>query len=346
MWWHALPAFSHPFIESILVDGELYTIDSQGVNLQPSQSLMFVLRGTSRHNYIYHLYRDTATTVGHTLVGPNVIMYDDLPKGEYTFEVYPEATPVVGISPLSVHVQSSFLQNWWFLPMLMLYLLLLFGVAGYFVLLSRVRSKEKLADLRTDWTNKLHTDIGADLNSVKVRLDGLKRKLEPLEPGVLRRFTKMQEVLDDVQGKLRFFFDLIDTKKNSLHVMLADVEAYAKQNCPLNGMTFECQNKLDREQDYKIDIGRVNKIYLTMKEAMYNCLKYSKAEKAIIRVEAVKEGLQIEVIDNGKGFDPDRPHTGNGLNNLREYAQEGFMDLQIDSTVGKGTTVRMLIPDL
>ena len=77
----------------------------------------------------------------------------------------------------TVDVKGSFMDKWWFVPLLILYLLLLFGSAVYFIMLSNFRNREKLSELRNDWTNKLHNDIGGDLSSVSLRLQTLKRKI-------------------------------------------------------------------------------------------------------------------------------------------------------------------------
>lgn len=239
------------------------------------------------------------------------------------------------------------LGNSTFILLLVFYLLLLIAGAIYFVVLGNFRNKEKLSDLRNDWTNKLHNDIGGDLSSVSLRLDSLKRKLEPLEPEIKNDVLKTYAILNSIQKKLRFVFDLIDPKKSSLHVMLDDVHSFAKENFSIKDISFHYSNQLNPEADYGLDIGRVNKLYLAMKELVNNCVKYSKANNASISIRSIKEGLTIEITDDGIGFDKKASnHQGNGLNNLYQYVEEGCMDMKIDSTPGEGTKISLFVPDL
>ena len=154
------------------------------------------------------------------------------------------------------------------------------------------------------------------------------------------------DILESIQKKLRFVFDLVDPKKDSLQVMLHEIKDFAQENFGLQNMKFQYQNDLPIDQETKLDIGRVNKLYLAMKEVINNCVKSSEASLVQMNIKSVKEGLQIEIIDNGKGFDTQKASTGNGLNNLKQFSQEGFLDINIESEIGKGTKAVIVVPDI
>jgi signal transduction histidine kinase len=51
--------------------------------------------------------------------------------------------------------------------------------------------------------------------------------------------------------------------------------------------------------------------------------------------------MELEVVDDGKGFDPDKPRSGGlGLRNMRERAGLLGGALIVSSTPGKGSIVR------
>jgi signal transduction histidine kinase len=52
----------------------------------------------------------------------------------------------------------------------------------------------------------------------------------------------------------------------------------------------------------------------------------------------------LEVDDDGRGFDPEATHAGNGLGNLRSRALALGGTLEVQSSSGEGATVRVLIP--
>jgi signal transduction histidine kinase len=58
--------------------------------------------------------------------------------------------------------------------------------------------------------------------------------------------------------------------------------------------------------------------------------------------------LRLRVADDGRGFDPAVPHSQGsprfGLATMRERAQSIGADLQIESSPGHGTRVRLDVP--
>ena len=60
-----------------------------------------------------------------------------------------------------------------------------------------------------------------------------------------------------------------------------------------------------------------------------------------ILLEKNKEGISLQVSDNGKGFDLEKVIAGNGLYNLRKRAEELGAVLKINSTLGSGTKIKL-----
>jgi signal transduction histidine kinase len=81
------------------------------------------------------------------------------------------------------------------------------------------------------------------------------------------------------------------------------------------------------------------------REALANCLKHARATEADIRVTATPKEVVLEVVDDGRGFDPAAGHTGHfGLESMRSRADEIGADLLIISAPGRGTVVRVEVP--
>jgi signal transduction histidine kinase len=85
--------------------------------------------------------------------------------------------------------------------------------------------------------------------------------------------------------------------------------------------------------------------YFCCLEAMQNAGKYA-GEGATIRVRVLSEAgrLCLELVDDGKGFDPASTPTGHGFLNMRDRLGATGGDLVVESTPGAGTTVRISIP--
>ena len=80
-------------------------------------------------------------------------------------------------------------------------------------------------------------------------------------------------------------------------------------------------------------------------EAIANALNHSAAAEVRIAVRARgPEGVEINIEDDGKGFDPDAPGPGIGHANMRARAGRLGAGLEIISKPGNGTTIRLTVP--
>lgn len=83
-------------------------------------------------------------------------------------------------------------------------------------------------------------------------------------------------------------------------------------------------------------------LYRICQEALSNAIRHSGATNIDVQLNYADSRIQLQVKDNGKGFDPEKisKHGSNGLSNLRERTQllNGF--LQIISSPEKGTRIR------
>jgi len=86
-------------------------------------------------------------------------------------------------------------------------------------------------------------------------------------------------------------------------------------------------------------------IYRVAEEALTNATKHSHADKVTIRLGFSREReIYLTIQDNGRGFDPAKVLPGNGLLSMEEYVEAMGGKLEVDSTPGQGTTVRVCLP--
>ena len=84
-------------------------------------------------------------------------------------------------------------------------------------------------------------------------------------------------------------------------------------------------------------------LYRIVQECVNNVIKHSGANKLDLSVLRDDEGLQINVQDNGKGFNPQRADEGIGLKNIRSRVQFLKGEVEFDSAVGRGTSVSIFV---
>ncbi len=82
----------------------------------------------------------------------------------------------------------------------------------------------------------------------------------------------------------------------------------------------------------------------TAQEALANVRKHAGAGHTRVTLAYTDVGVALTVADDGRGFDASRPSDGNGLANMRHRARAVGGVLDLESTPGGGTTVRLSIP--
>ncbi|MBY0486003.1 MAG: hypothetical protein K2P85_02245 [Flavobacteriaceae bacterium] len=92
------------------------------------------------------------------------------------------------------------------------------------------------------------------------------------------------------------------------------------------------------------NVVKIN-LYRILQEALQNIEKYAEAKNvAVIMTKTESDELQIEISDDGKGFDTTLKKNGIGLNNMKKRVAELNGKLDIQSALKKGTKINLMIP--
>src|SRR5438552_8638450 len=122
------------------------------------------------------------------------------------------------------------------------------------------------------------------------------------------------------------------------------VGALAKRAEAIKGR-YDIDVRTDVPDEPPIPLDTKQAIYRIAQEALHNLVKHSRAKHASLRLRSDRDALTMEVADDGEGFDPSRSYPGHfGLPSMRERAESGGGELQIESRPGEGTTVRVRVP--
>jgi len=85
-------------------------------------------------------------------------------------------------------------------------------------------------------------------------------------------------------------------------------------------------------------------IYLMYKESLNNIYKHASANNISIRLGFANQLLEMDISDDGAGFDPDHSTYGNGLKNLKARVEKWRGIIRIESAKGEGTFIQISIP--
>jgi signal transduction histidine kinase len=99
-----------------------------------------------------------------------------------------------------------------------------------------------------------------------------------------------------------------------------------------------------------LEVGKQGVVFFIVEEAVNNARKHARADHIWVRMRRKADLLQLEVEDNGVGFDLSAVESSYeqreslGMVNLRERSELVNGVLQIDSARGRGTKISVTIP--
>jgi signal transduction histidine kinase len=87
-------------------------------------------------------------------------------------------------------------------------------------------------------------------------------------------------------------------------------------------------------------------LFITVRELLVNAAKHAHAEQVEVHMVGDADSIQVEVRDDGVGFDPSEGarHDGFGLFSVAERIRSMGGDVEIDAAPGRGTRIRVSVP--
>jgi signal transduction histidine kinase len=192
---------------------------------------------------------------------------------------------------------------------------------------------------------ELHDETCQKLAALGIRLE---TALGAESPEVLReRLTDARtlsgQTLDDIH---RIIFDLRPSVLDDLG-LLAAIHWYAGRQLEARGITTRVDVS---DGELRLPSETETALFRAVQEAINNIARHSRAENALIEITRDAAGLQIEIEDDGAGFDvaevatPTESGRGLGLTGLRERMELLGGTAHVDSSPGDGTRVTLRVP--
>ncbi len=121
------------------------------------------------------------------------------------------------------------------------------------------------------------------------------------------------------------------------------------QALKLLGEEFETRSGVVTVVDVREDVAselasRAADIVQLVREALSNVGRHASATTCRVTLRRTGAGAELEIDDDGIGFDTEAPRTGMGLSNLGERVETLGGSLVIVSILDEGTTVRARLP--
>ena len=207
--------------------------------------------------------------------------------------------------------------------------------------LIQVEKQNEAQNIRQRISRDIHDEVGATLSGVVLFSEIARQKIDPQKDKATGEY--LEHIYSNSKDMLEKMSDIvwaINPKNDSFERIIYKLRTYAMDLCTSKGieLNFKIEEKL--YQSNTAMQTRKN-IYLLIKEAFNNAIKYSLAENIYFSMKTVENFLQIEIRDDGKGFQLNEQPAGNGIINMRSRARELGSELLIESAPGKGTCISL-----
>ncbi|HUQ67290.1 MAG TPA: response regulator [Flavitalea sp.] len=112
----------------------------------------------------------------------------------------------------------------------------------------------------------------------------------------------------------------------------------------LNAAGMKSHILLHDFDECNLDNGRKLALYRVVQEQSNNILKYANADQVRIELKQSKGNIFLNIEDNGSGFNTNEASKGIGLRNIESRISFYSGRVSIQSTAGKGTILKILLP--
>lgn len=275
----------------------------------------------------------------------------DLRPGRYRFEL--EARSHHGVwqeqpVALAFEIYPYFYQAWWF------YFAAVCLTAGLVVLVVvwRVRESRRIHQLERAYAlneqrrqigRDIHDELGASLTHI-VRLSADAGRMASQPDRVQQQTHRIAELAGEAVDQI----GEIVWANNPAFDNLEDLVAYLREYAA--NFFAETRFQVDFKFPDAVPSQPVSGMFrrhlvLVVKEALQNISKHSEASHVSIELGLIPGRLQLSISDDGRGLSAEsRERTGNGLTNMRLRIAELKGNIDILSSPGNGTTLKLEVP--
>ena len=188
---------------------------------------------------------------------------------------------------------------------------------------------------------ELHDVVSQKLFSVVLTAEAAATLLDR-DPAAARvRLERVGTLARESLDELRSLIDELRPPELERDGLAAALRKHVEVLAPLHGA--EIGADLD---EIPAEPERDRQVLRVAQEALNNALRHAAATRVELALHTRDGGLELEVADDGIGFDPDDPELRArrlGLTSMEERAARAGGTLEIESVAGRGTRVRLRV---
>ena len=185
---------------------------------------------------------------------------------------------------------------------------------------------------------ELHDSIAASLGAMKFRIEKIAEEMKQghnSPESVEDLGSKVTDINNEVR---RIMVDLRPSILDDLGIIAAMNWFCREYQKTYSHISVENQIGIS---EHEVPDSLKTPIFRISQEAMNNIAKHSQASFVNLSLRKEDDKIQLMIQDNGEGFDLETGRKGMGLSTMRERAQLSGGSFDLESTIGKGTIIRV-----
>jgi signal transduction histidine kinase len=188
----------------------------------------------------------------------------------------------------------------------------------------------------------LHDQIGQSLTSILLAV-GVLDRVDPASTEARHRHDELRELVTGALDEVRdLAFQLRPTILDDIGLVAALdrlVQSYRNRGGSRVDLSV---TGLDDNERLRADLETA--IYRIVQESLTNVARHASAELATVDVHRLDTTIQVDIADNGRGFDPSDTRGTLGVSGMLERAALVGAVLTIESQNGEGARVHLEVP--
>lgn len=196
---------------------------------------------------------------------------------------------------------------------------------------------------RRQLARELHDELGQSLNAIKLDAVAIRdhEHAPPEVRGTAQEIVNVSsQVYDTVRSLMRQLRPVALDELGLAPAIQYSMDQWQRRH-PEIRTEFHAEGDLEGLNE-NVNIT----VYRLVQECLTNVTKHAQAKGVQIRITRSSPGsaLQVDITDDGRGFDIDQPRTGLGLIGLRERVQALGGEFSLETAPGSGVHIRATIP--
>ena len=203
--------------------------------------------------------------------------------------------------------------------------------------------REAVLEERERIARDLHDTVEQELTGLWIQLGNISKDIQKAPERALSATQLAQQMLRHCRQESRAS---VTTLRSADLEQMSLPEAIQTQ-LPLLATAANATLKVEVAGEVR-PLGGIAESHLLRitQEAVANAVRHGAAQNIRIRLDYAGQGLSLQISDDGRGFDPSAPVPSGhfGLLGMRERAGKIQATLEMESALGAGTVLRVVVP--